>query len=136
MASSTRQARSLEQRGQRLESRQIQHRHAAARAARGNSPQRGISRTEPEGADPDHHLWRNGRLWWVAFTVIHDGWRQERVRVSLQTDDVEVARERRDGLFRLVEAAGECEISLRFVGRRGVSGESDRAAAEPVAVRG
>ena len=28
---------------------------------------------------PDHHLWRNGRLWWIAFTV-HRGHQQERVR--------------------------------------------------------
>jgi len=87
--------------------------HIPARRGSGRNP-------EPADADPDpdHHLWRNGRLWWVAFTVIHDGWRQERVRVSLQTDDVGIARRRRDELLRLVEEAGECKISLRFA-RRG-----------------
>ncbi|MBW2271602.1 MAG: hypothetical protein JRH16_23890 [Deltaproteobacteria bacterium] len=84
-------------------------RSAAQRVAR--------RRPEPANADPDHHLWRNGRLWWVAFTVIHDGWRQERVRVSLQTDNVDTARRRRDDLLRLVEEAGECKIALRFVPR-------------------
>ncbi len=52
-------------------------------------------------AHPDHHLWRNGRRWWIAFTVIHDGWRQERVRHSLGTTDVLEARCRRDALLRL-----------------------------------
>ena len=28
--------------------------------------------------DPNHHLWRNGRLWWVAFTVHLPGWRKDR----------------------------------------------------------
>jgi hypothetical protein len=68
--------------------------------------------------DPDHHLWRNGRLWWVAFTVLEDGWRQRRVRLSLQTDDVAVARRRRDQLFTLVDSAERCRVSLRFGGRR------------------
>ncbi|MCL4849584.1 MAG: hypothetical protein KJ066_23775 [Acidobacteria bacterium] len=49
---------------------------------------------------PNHHLWRNGRLWWIAFTVIHDGWRQERVRHSLKTADLAEARRRRDVILR------------------------------------
>lgn len=52
-------------------------------------------------ADPDnHHLWRNGRLWWVAFVAHADGVHQVRIRQSLKTDDVEVARARRDALIR------------------------------------
>ena len=46
--------------------------------------------------DPDHHLWRNGRLYWVAFTVHLPGWQKERVRRSLGTADVAEARRRRD----------------------------------------
>lgn len=49
--------------------------------------------------NPNHHLWRNGRLWWVAFTVVYDGWRQERIRRSLETADLDEARRRRDGLL-------------------------------------
>ncbi len=87
----------------------------------------------PVDAHPDHHLWRNGRLWWVAFTVIEEGWRQRRVRLSLQTDDVATARRRRDALFHLVNRAGDCEISLRFKGRvRG--GKRVRARRERAAV--
>ncbi|MBW2274391.1 MAG: hypothetical protein JRG96_14055 [Deltaproteobacteria bacterium] len=80
MAGRARQARSQQRRGTRPNP--LQHRQAAARRA-GRDSRPSSCRTEP-----DHHLWRNGRLWWVAFTVIHEGWRQERVRVSLQTDDV------------------------------------------------
>lgn len=46
--------------------------------------------------NPNHHLWKNGRLWWLAVTLLHDGWRQERVRQSLGTADVAEARRRRD----------------------------------------
>ena len=65
--------------------------------------------------NPDHHLWRNGRFWWVAFTLIHDGWRQERVRRSLKTADVAEARHRRDAIFAQYAGAESTELSLRFV---------------------
>jgi hypothetical protein len=45
--------------------------------------------------DADHHLWKNGRLWWIAFTV-HRGHLQERIRHSLGTADLVEARRRRD----------------------------------------
>jgi len=45
--------------------------------------------------DPDHHLWKNGRLWWIAFTV-HCGHVQERIRHSLGPADLVEARRRRD----------------------------------------
>lgn len=47
----------------------------------------------------NHHLWRNGRLWWIAYTLLHDGWRQERIRHSLGTADVVEARLRRDRIL-------------------------------------
>ncbi|MGE3275185.1 MAG: hypothetical protein AB7O67_08730 [Vicinamibacterales bacterium] len=52
--------------------------------------------TPPSCTSENHHLWKNGRFWWVAFTVLQDGYRQHRVRESLRTDDVELARRRRD----------------------------------------
>jgi hypothetical protein len=60
--------------------------------------------------NPNHHLWRNGRLWWIAFTVIHDGWRQERVRRSLRTADLDVARRRRDDLFQEYATIPSAEV--------------------------
>ena len=64
--------------------------------------------------DPDHHLWRNGRLWWVAFTVHLPGWRKERVRRSLGTADLAEARRRRDALFARLAEQPEITLSLRF----------------------
>ncbi len=55
---------------------------------------------------PNHHLWRNGRFWWIAYTVIIDGWRQERIRHSLKTDDLIEARRRRDELLAAVNEEG------------------------------
>ncbi len=55
---------------------------------------------------PNHHLWRNGRFWWIAYTVIIDGWRQERIRHSLKTDDLLDARRRRDELLAAVVTEG------------------------------
>jgi hypothetical protein len=71
------------------------------------------------GIDQNHHLWRNGRLWWIAFTV-HRGVQQERVRYSLGTADVEVARRRRDRALAIFERARDCQVSLRFSARRAV----------------
>jgi len=67
--------------------------------------------------DPDHHLWRNGRLWWVAFTIHLPGWRKERVRASLGTADVLEARRRRDELLRRYPQEKDCALSLRIAGR-------------------
>lgn len=69
--------------------------------------------------DPDHHLWRNGRLYWVAFTVHLPGWQKERVRLSLGTDDVVEARRRRDEVLRDYPARRACTLSLRVAPRRG-----------------
>jgi uncharacterized protein (DUF1684 family) len=80
----------------------------------------------PADADPNHHLWRNGRLWWIAFTV-HRGHLQERVRFSLQTADVAVARRRRDQFLALFAQAEDLKISIRFAPRRG-RGRGKRAA--------
>ncbi|BCS34285.1 hypothetical protein TBR22_A35150 [Luteitalea sp. TBR-22] len=54
----------------------------------------------------NHHLWRNGRFWWIAYTVIIDGWRQERIRHSLKTDDLTEARVRRDEILASVSSEG------------------------------
>lgn len=63
---------------------------------------------------PDHHLWRNGRLWWIAFTVHKPDWTAERIRRSLGTDDLSEARRRRDLILRQYLLSGCCELSLRY----------------------
>lgn len=67
----------------------------------------------PGDADPDHHLWKNGAVWWIAFTA-HAGVVQERVRFSLGTRDPALARLRRDTALRLFSEARGLGISLRF----------------------
>lgn len=67
----------------------------------------------PDDADPDHHLWKNGAVWWIAFTA-HAGVVQERVRFSLGTRDRTLARLRRDAALRLFAEARDLGISLRF----------------------
>jgi hypothetical protein len=59
-------------------------------------------------SNPNHHLWKNGRLWWIAFTLIHDGWRQERIRQSLGTDNQLEARRRRDAILSLFAPVNGC----------------------------
>jgi len=78
---------------------------------------------DPATIDPDHHLWRNGRLWWIAFTV-HRGHQQERVRFSLGSDDVVVARRLRDRALAFFQGARDCQVSLRFATRRSRAGEA------------
>jgi hypothetical protein len=77
-----------------------------------------MARSRTSLTDPDHHLWRNGRLWWVAFTVHLPGWQKDRVRLSLGTADVAEARRRRDELLRAYPQTAGCELSLRVGGRR------------------
>ena len=89
--------------------------HAAVRVS--HIVRESDAEAECEGVDPDHHLWRNGRLWWIAFTV-HRGHLQERVRFSLGTDDVGLARLRRDEAFALYDAAADCNISIRLRSRQ------------------
>ena len=64
--------------------------------------------------DPNHHLWRNGRLWWIAFTVHKNDWTAERVRRSLETDDLSEARRRRDRILSGYDGDTRYELSLRF----------------------
>jgi hypothetical protein len=59
-------------------------------------------------------LWRNGRLWWIAFTVHKDDWTAERVRRSLETDDLSEARRRRDRILSGYDGDARYELSLRF----------------------
>lgn len=63
--------------------------------------------------DPNHHLWRNGRLYWVAFTVHLPGWQKERIRLSLGTADLAEARRRRDAVLSEYPQRRECTLSLR-----------------------
>jgi len=63
---------------------------------------------------PNHHLWRNGRLWWIAITIHRPNWTVERVRRSLGTDDLIEARRRRDSILNQFRLSGQGQLSLRY----------------------
>ncbi|MEY3479657.1 MAG: hypothetical protein RIQ71_432 [Verrucomicrobiota bacterium] len=47
-------------------------------------------------ANPDHHIWNNNGTYWCHYTVHEKDYTKKRVRVSLGTKDVEIARALRD----------------------------------------
>ena len=49
--------------------------------------------------NPNHHLWHNNGTWFLHYTVYPTPTTKERIRRSLGTKDVSVARERRDSIF-------------------------------------
>jgi hypothetical protein len=63
--------------------------------------------------NPNHHLYRNGRLWWLAATLSVGG-RTQRVRRSLGTRDVALARRRRDTILAKLADKPGVTLALRF----------------------
>jgi hypothetical protein len=63
---------------------------------------------------PNHHLWRNGRLWWVAFTIHRPDWTKHRLRLSLKTADLGEARRRRDRILESFSEREDCRLSVRL----------------------
>jgi len=49
--------------------------------------------------NPDHHLWNNHGTWFLHYTVHPTPFTKERVRRTLGTPELAVARERRDAFF-------------------------------------
>jgi len=49
--------------------------------------------------NPNHHLWLNREVWWCHFTV-HENKVAKRMRFSLKTEDIELARQRRDRILK------------------------------------
>ena len=47
----------------------------------------------------NHHLWNNHGTWFLHYTVHPTSFTKERIRRSLGTKDIAVARERRDSFF-------------------------------------
>jgi expansin (peptidoglycan-binding protein) len=62
----------------------------------------------------NHNIWNNNGTWWAHYTVHNDDYTKQRVRVSLGTSDVEIARALRDFI---IQAAPE--ISSRIPRSRG-----------------
>jgi len=58
--------------------------------------------------NPNHHLWNNHGTWFLHYTVHPTPFTKERIRRSLGTKDLKIARERRDNFFNhLVAEAGK-----------------------------
>ena len=53
--------------------------------------------------NPNHHLWNNHGTWFLHYTIHPTPFTKERIRRSLGTKDLEVARERRDAFFAQLE---------------------------------
>ncbi|MDG1301997.1 MAG: hypothetical protein P8R37_10465 [Opitutae bacterium] len=49
--------------------------------------------------NPDHHLFNNNGTYWIHYTAFPTPVTKQRVRKSLKTHNIEVARERRDSLL-------------------------------------
>ena len=64
-------------------------------------------------ANRDHHLWNNHGTWWCHYTVHQPDFTKRRVRRSLQTSSLRVARRRRDALLAgLQDGGGEAHLEL------------------------
>ena len=61
-----------------------------------------------------HHLWCNNGTWWIHYTV-HFDHRVRRVRQSLKTRSLSVAKTRRDALLAQVSVDGQFVPELRAV---------------------
>ncbi len=49
--------------------------------------------------NPDHHLWNNNGTWWCHYTEHLPDYTKRRVRKSLHTDNLGIARVLRDSLL-------------------------------------
>jgi hypothetical protein len=56
--------------------------------------------------NPDHHLWANNGTWFMHCTVYPSRCTKERLRYSLATKSVSIARRRRDAVFAALAAQG------------------------------
>ena len=59
----------------------------------------------------NHHLWDNNGTWFLHYTVYPTAFTKERVRHSLGTKDLTVARERRDVFFAARAASAAKPVS-------------------------
>lgn len=71
----------------------LKNKHASVRIGSGNQ---------------DHHLYNNNGVWWLHYTSYPTPATSKRIRRSLRTRDVTLARHQRDTILKdLFEGAGE-----------------------------
>ena len=67
-----------------------------------------------DAENPNHHLWDNHGTWFLHYTVHPTSFTKERIRRSLGTKDVQVARSRRDSFFEQLGAeAAKLSLGIR-----------------------
>jgi hypothetical protein len=54
--------------------------------------------------NPNHHLWNNHGTWFLHYTIHPTPLTKERIRRSLGTKDISVARRQRDSFFASIGA--------------------------------
>ena len=65
----------------------------------------------------NHHLWNNHGTWFLHYTVHPTPFTKERIRRSLGTKDVNVARDRRDAFFAQLASEAAKGSSTTTVGK-------------------
>lgn len=73
-----------------------------------------------DAENPNHHLWDNHGTWFLHYTVHPTPFTKERIRRSLGTKDVNVARQRRDAFFASL-AKDAAAAATPSTGRKGVA---------------
>lgn len=69
--------------------------------------------------NPNHHLWNNHGTWFLHYTIHPTPFTKERIRRSLGTKDLAVARARRDAFF--AELAADARKAAGTVIRKAVA---------------
>jgi len=68
--------------------------------------------------NPNHHLWNNHGTWFLHYTVHPTPFTKERIRRSLGTKEVKIARARRDSFFANLATELAKPMPLRSVTRK------------------
>ena len=58
-----------------------------------------LPRIRVRGENSNHHLWNNHGTWFLHYTVHPTPFTKDRIRHSLGTKDIRIARKRRDTIF-------------------------------------
>lgn len=69
----------------------------------------------------NHHLWNNHGTWFLHYTVHPTPFTKERIRRSLGTKDIKVARERRDAFFAQLASEANKNASAGTPARKAVA---------------
>jgi hypothetical protein len=63
-------------------------------------------------ANPNHHLWNNNGTWFMHYTIHPTLLTKERIRRSLGTKDIKLARERRDEVLGLLAKDSTAAVAV------------------------